>query len=372
MRPPRALRPTATALTLLAVAVLQSACADSTAPSPATRSCIVPEDLLFNDGLAKDAIPALTDPALVRPSHPGASYVGSDDRVVGMIADGEPLALPHKLLNWHEVVNLNLDARRLAVTFCPLTGSALAFDRSVIGGAEFGVTGFLVRSNLVMYDRTSRESLWPQMGRRAVCGPRARDGQSLETVPVLLETTMAGWRHLHPDTRVVSSETGYDRTYHRNAYSSYGELHDPSTGGGFGEPDSRRPPKERVLGIPSGRGGVAFPFLTLDSLGPVAVVRSAAEGADSEEVVVFWDRDKEAAAAFLPVAGGRDLAFEVRDGALVDLPTGSRWRVDGRAVSGPLAGDRLRPVRSAYVAYWFAWAAFQPDTRIWSPESPGS
>lgn len=354
----------------LALALLTAACDDSTGPAGSERACIVPEDLLFNDGIPKDAIPALTDPALVDPADPGASYVGPGDRVVGMIADGVPVALPHKLLNWHEVVNLNLEERRLAVTFCPLTGSALAFDRSAIGGAEFGVTGFLVRSNLVMYDRTSRESLWPQMGRRAVCGPRAREGQTLEMEPVLLETTMAGWRELHPDTRVVSANTGFERTYDRNAYATYSEIDNSETGGGFGEPDPRRAPKERVLGVPHVRAGIAFPFRALDSLGPVAAVRARAEGAEGEEVVVFWDREKAAAAAFLPRTGSRSLTFEVRSGQVVDRQTESRWRVDGRATSGPLAGRSLEPVRAAYVAYWFAWAAFQPETEIWSPESP--
>ena len=89
-------------------------------------------------------------------------------------------------------------------------------------------------------------------------------------------------------------------------------------------------------------------------------------------MVVFWDRAKQGAMAFRPRAGSRDLTFEARENGLFDTETGSRWRLDGLAEDGVLAGERLEPVADAYVAFWFAWALFQPQTRLWQGGTPSS
>ena len=114
-----------------------------------------------------DAIPALTDPVLVPSDDVGASYLEDDDRVIALLLDGEPLAFPIKLLQWHEIVNLNRGSTRLSISYCPLTGTGLVFDRSAVGGAEFGVSGLLYRNNLVLYDRADEPSFFAQMSRRA-------------------------------------------------------------------------------------------------------------------------------------------------------------------------------------------------------------
>ena len=107
-----------------------------------------------------DAIPALTDPAFVVSDHVDASYLEDHDPVIAVLLDGEPLAFPIKLLRWHEIVNLNRGSTRLSVSYCPLTGSGLVFDRSAVGGAEFGVSGLLYRNNLVLYDRSDEPSFF--------------------------------------------------------------------------------------------------------------------------------------------------------------------------------------------------------------------
>ena len=329
-------------------------------PSGGEVTCVVPAELLVNDGLPRDAIPALTDPLLVGPGEPGSEYVEDGDRVAGVIVDGQAIALPHKLLNWHEVVNLNARAGALAVTYCPLTGSAIVFDRSAIGGAEFGVTGFLFLSNLVMYDRTSQASFWPQMYQGAACGPRA--GQTLTNYPVF-DMTLKAWRDLHPDTRIVSSETGWRRNYFVDAFSHYQQPENPV---GFRDPDPRRLPKERVLGLPVGEdGGLAFPHFALGSLGRVAAVH---EEVGDESVVVFWEGWRESAVAYRPSVAGRSLTLEVVGGEFVDQETGSVWSFGGVAKEGELTGSTLEPVAEAFTAYWFAWAAFRPNTAIWVRE----
>ncbi|MEX2526238.1 MAG: DUF3179 domain-containing protein [Gemmatimonadota bacterium] len=339
--------------------------------------CVVPTAQLFDGGPGKDGIPALTDPAMVGPQDPEAEWLEPQDRVVGLVVDGQAFAIPHAVSWWHEIVNLNVRGHTLAVTYCPLTGSSLAFDRQVVGGDEFGVSGLLYQSNLVLYNRSTRESLWSQMGRVEVCG--VDPDMALPMVPVF-EMTWEGWRTLHPETRVPAHLPGADQLFglYQYPYGDYEEsefIFFP-----VNNADDRRPPKERVLGIPGGEralpgsspgteagGGesVAFPFGELDGLGPVAAVHTQARG---EPVVVFWSREWQGAAAFRPVLDGEPLTFRATDATIVDEATGSEWRLDGQASSGPLAGHRLPPVAEAYVAFWFAWGAFHPESRLWTGE----
>ncbi len=323
----------------------------------ADGACSIPASEIFNGGPGKDGIPALTNPRLVGPEDSEASYLRNEDRVMGFMAGDQVLAIPLNILWWHEIVNLDLPGLRVAVTHCPLTGSSMIFDRAAVAGAELGVSGLLFQNNLIMYDRTSAESLWPQMMRGARCGPAS--GTTLPMAPVM-EMTWEGWRTLHPETRVVSSATGFSRDYRVYPYGDYGRVGNNQLLFPMSEAvDRRRPLKERVLGVPAGEGGRAYPFGELASLGVTAVVQR-------EEDAVFWDGLREAAMAFRTTLGGNTLTFSLVGGKIVDQETGSVWRVDGEAVSGPLAGQRLTPVSDAYVAYWFAWAAFHPETELWS------
>ena len=341
-----------------------SACTDETAvgvtPQPLgnTFSCSIPQDLIVSGGPGKDGIPALTNPEFVIPSDKGADYLRPEDRVVGLILDSEPVALPLNIFWWHEIVNLDGPGFGMAITHCPLTGSSVGFDRIASGGAEFGVSGLLYQNNLIMYDRNATESLWPQMSLGARCGPR--NGTELPTVPIL-EMTWEGWQTLHPDTKVVSADNGMNRPYTVYPYGNYDEPDNARIL--FPAPvDPRRPPKERVLGIPNGSGGVAFPFGVLDELGAMAVASVDFPGGS---FVVFWDRSRQAAMAYTTTMDGRRLTFSTEDGRIVDDETGSSWRVDGLATEGPLAGRRIRPISNAFVAFWFAWPLFFPDIEIW-------
>jgi hypothetical protein len=346
---------------LVAASALLLVACDGLGPSgdDLPDDCSIPASLIFDGGPGKDGIPALTDPRLVGPADPGASYLLPDDRVIGLDLAGEQLAVPLNILWWHEIVNMRVGGRTLAVTHCPLTGSSLVFDREPLGGVEFGVSGLLYMNNLLMYDRATQESLWPQMSRGARCG--VSTGTELTMTPAV-EMTWAAWRELHPDTRVISSETGHTRDYQRYPYGGYAtptnpELLFPVPGG----IDPRRPPKERVLGIPSDDGGIAFPFGEVH--GSEAFVAEAE--VDGRVVVVFGLTAAGAAMAFRAEVAGEPVRFEVDGTRIVDEATGSVWRVDGVAVEGPHTGRRLEPVAEAYVAYWFAWAAFHPQTRLW-------
>ena len=351
-------------LSLLFLIVLAACDVGSTTSDPdneddfALENCTIPTDRLIDGGVGRDGIPSLEEP--VRVDRSQANYLADSSRVIGLTLNGRSVAIPHNILWWHEVANLDVGGQKIAVTYCPLTGSSLAFDRSVIDGNTFGVSGLLFNNNLVMFDRTANESLWPQMNQQANCGPS--NGTSLSAVAVV-EMRWDAWQSLHPTTQVLSNDTGFNRNYRPSGYP-YGDYeridNDRLL---FDMPiDDRRLPKERVLGIPSGDGGLALPFRTLDD----APVRAIEATVDGTPVVVFWNREAAGAMAFRPTLNGRRLSFSVERCLIVD-DTGTTWTVDGRAVDGPQSGASLQPVADAYVAFWFAWATFQPDTRLWSP-----
>lgn len=327
-------------------------------------SCSIPESEIFNGGPGKDGIPALTDPARVSPGADAIAYLRNDDRVIGLDLDGEAVAVPLNVLWWHEIVNLRVGGRALAVTHCPLTGSSLVFDRDPLNGVEFGVSGLLYQTNLLMYDRTTGESLWPQMSRGARCGPR--DGTGLSMVAAL-EMDWAAWRALHPTTEVVVGQARFD--YRVYPYGSYDAPSNPQLRFPIGKDiDPRRPPKERVLGIPGTAGdetgGIAFPFGALGEEGRWGVASATVDG---REVVVFWDGSARAAMAYDRLVDGEALSFRATANGIVDDETGSVWSVEGYALEGPLQFQGLTPIAEAYVAFWFAWDAFHSTAQLWEP-----
>lgn len=349
-----------------ALALLLVACGDATGPE-ASRNCSIPETELFDGGVGFNGIPALVDPSTSRPDGSHLGFLQDTSRVVGVQLEGRTIAVPLNVLWWHEVVNFDLGDRQIAVTDCPLTGSTLVFDREAVDGRPFFVSGLLWRNNLIMTTEEGGASLFMQMAREAKCGPDR--GTELTMVPSL-ETTWAAWRAMHPETEVVNADTDFDRDYTRYPYGDYRDLGNSTTLFPAPPHDPRRPPKEKLLGIPDGDGGIAFPFLELEAAGPTTVVRTRVRGQD---VVVFWKTEARGAAAFRPVVAegpgqGDRLTFEVRDGEIVDAETEGVWRLDGRAVEGSLAGARLEPVAEAYPAFWFAWDTFQPDAEIWTAD----
>ncbi len=318
---------------------------------------------LADGGVGRDGIPALTDPTFVPvETNPAIEYLSDFDRVIGIRIGDEWLAIPHNVMYRHEIVNLNRGAQRIAVTYCPLTGSALAFDRSAVGGAEFGVSGLLFQANLIMYDRQSDDSLWPQMNGGAACGPQ--QGQTLQRHPVV-EMRWRGWKELFPGSQVVGLEPFDQDIYSRNPYGNAYENPNNPDYLGFPIPrsDNRRAPKERVLGLPAPEGGVplALPFHAMEARGDKWFTEFDHLG---EPAVVFWDGTRFAAVAVRPYARGQRLTFRTEGDDIVDNETSSHWSVAGTATRGPLAGERLAVIPEAYVAFWLAWAAFHPGTEL--------
>ncbi len=353
------------AAAVFAVTALAAACSDDgSGPQVRDISCgTLDLSLLADGGVGRDGIPAITDPLFVPVNQDSeTSYLTDASRVIGIFMGGEWLAIPHNIMYQHEIVNLNRGADQVAVTYCPLTGSALAFDRAAVDGAEFGVSGLLYQANLIMYDRNSPdESLWPQMFGQARCGPR--DGQILERHPVI-ETTWGGFKDLQPAGQVIGLGASDAQLYNFNPYGGGYEVATNADFLGYPIPrDSRRPPKERVLGLPADGGSVpiAFPFQAMTEQGAYWVGELEHGGAPA---AVFWDTDKRAAAAVRPLVDGQPLTFTVQGDGIYDNETGSRWSVTGQSTSGTHQGRSLEMIPEAYVAFWEPWAAFNEGTVI--------
>lgn len=323
--------------------------------------CSVPDREIVSGGVPPDGIPSLQDPPFVGATDASVAYLRNEDRVMGLYLAGQAWAIPHNVGWWHEIVNMSVPGGPdVAASYCPLTGSSLAFDRNVLGGESLGVSGLLFRNNLIMFDRTNDRSLWFQMARGSRCG--SASGTPLPMV-ASWDLRWDAWREMHPDTRVVTGDLGMGRDYTRYPYGNYEQS--PELLINLPGIDDSRFVKERVLGVPEDDGGgVLFPFGALrgaESDG-LTVAHDRARGSD---VVVFWEARAAGAMAYRPQAGGQTLTLGVEGGEIRDSETGSVWRLDGLAVAGPLAGERLEPVADAFTAFWFAWRAFYPESRIW-------
>lgn len=184
---------------------------------------LVPIDQVLRGGPPRDGIPALTHPEVLEGG--SAEFMRPDDLVIGVQRNGEARAYPLRIMAWHELVNDRLGGQDILVTYCPLCRSTLVFDRRVDGVVrEFGVSGLLYNSNVLMYSRAStldRSSLWSQGQQRAVAGPDAKKSKGLRLLPSVL-TTWNHWLKGHPGTSVLSDQTGHDRGgYQREPYEDY-------------------------------------------------------------------------------------------------------------------------------------------------------
>jgi len=176
----------------------------------------VPYDDIMQGCPARDCIPPIDDPVFV--SADQAGHVRDQDLVMGVVIKGDARAYPQLIMNYHEIVNDTIGGQPVAVTFCPLCGSGVAFERELMGQpVEFGVSGLLHGNDLIMYDRHSN-SLWQQITGTAFMGPMR--GRELTTVPMAMVEWQT-WREAHPDTRVLSTETGHARDYQRGPYGDY-------------------------------------------------------------------------------------------------------------------------------------------------------
>jgi len=332
----------------------------------------VPLEEIVSGGPPKDGIPAIDDPSFVAVDD-ADGWLERREPVAVVEEGGEVKAYPLSILIYHEIVNDEVGGRPVSVTYCPLCNTTLAFDRRFDGRLlDFGTTGRLRHSDLVMYDRQT-ETWWQQATGEGIVGRYA--GEELEFVPAPV-MSWADVRAQFPDARVLSRDTGYPRLrsrYGTNPYQGY-DRGGPIRGFFRGESNDALPQMERIVAIDRGGESLALPFSRLRDE-PVAHVQVG-----GEDLVVFWapgtasavdagqiarGRDVGASGVFRPTLEGRELTFEADgDGRFRDEETGSVWTIGGRAVEGPLEGKALTRVPHGN-HFWFAWAAFKPETEIW-------
>jgi hypothetical protein len=306
----------------------------------------------------RDAIPPLDKPNYDDVT--GGAWLDASDLVLGYeSASGGAWAYPLKILNFHEIVNDELDGVPVLITYCPLCRSGIAYDRRLDGGVlTFGNTNALYESDLVMFDRETN-SYWWQTAGEAIVGTLT--GKRLDTLPAVT-TTWGEWSKLHPDTRVLSRDTGFIRPYETDRFAGYQDI---VNSGQFPFPvsdasrDARLPPADEVLGVVVGGESVAYPLRILGD----AAVNDTISGTS---VVIFSKADGPSGGAFRAEVGGRALTFRFEGGGYVDEETGSVWDLSGQAVSGSLQGERLEPFPARYT-FWFAYIAAFPDTELFVP-----
>ena len=326
----------------------------------------VPLGEFLSGGPPKDGIRSLENPPFISIEEGNESFVDNEP-VIAIEINGDARAYPLGILTQHEIANDVIGGVPVAVTFCPLCNSAIVFARELEGVVyEFGVSGVLRNSDLVMFDRQT-ESWWQQFTGEAIVG--VLTGALLDVIPSSL-VSYADYKETFPEGRVMSTDTGFGKIYGFNPYVGYDSDESPFL---FrGPPDTRLSPIERVVALELNGDAIAYPYSQLED---EPVVHDTVGG---EEVVVLFQfgtasaldarqigeaRDVGAAGVFRPVADGRTLTFSADGDDIVDDQTGSRWNVLGRAIDGELAGAQLELVAHAN-HFWFAWAVFKPDTRI--------
>jgi len=326
----------------------------------------VPLEEILSGGPPKDGIPALDDPNFVSVSE-ADGWLGEREPIVVFEHEGVVKGYPWQILIWHEIANDEVAGLPVAITYCPLCNTAIAFDRRVGERVlDFGTTGKLRHSDLIMYDRQT-ESWWQQAVGEAIVGELTGTTLRFLSAPTV---AWSDFRRKYPDAKVLSRETGHRRPYGKNPYGGY------DSGRPFafrGKSDDRLPAMARVVVVKHDEQAVAYPLKTLADEKvinhrvrdePVVLFHRAGQASAVDAARIAEGREVGSVNVFRRTVEGEPLTFRREGDLFRDRETGSRWNFFGEAVAGPHAGRRLEPAVH-YIPFWFAWAAFAPDTPVY-------
>ena len=316
----------------------------------------VPKDQVFDAGPGKDGIPALENPYFVLADE--ATYLGDEDLIIGYKSGDDIRAYPHAILDWHEIVNDEINGDKVAITYCPLTGTGIGWNR-VIDGREstFGVSGLLYNTNLMPYDRATN-SIWSQILNASVHG--TLQDEKIGLFP-LVETSWENWKSMYPETTVLSDNTGYARNYGNYPYGSYKWIENVLFP--ISTKDERIFAKERVLGVVMEWGTKVYRFehidsdasgkvnVILDSFGPQGLIVVG----NKDFMVAYKITGVKGAMDFIPLQGELPLVFKDN--------LGNKYDVFGVVQKGTNLGERLEPV-AAFMGYFFSFGTFYPVPEI--------
>jgi len=353
--------------TLVAAGLISLAnCSDQNNPNnpnnPGSTEWSIPKEEVFDGGPGKDGIPALTTPLMVAASQ--ATYLKDDDLVIGYKRGNDIRAYPHPILDWHEIINDEMDGHPISIIYCPLTGTGTGWERTLNGKVTtFGVSGLLYNSNIIPYDRLTNSN-WSQIRLDCVNGElRTQRVETFHTV----ETTWKTWKEMFPQTKVVSHQTGFSRNYNNYPYGDY-KTNNNSFIFPVTSQDNRIPNKERVLGVISAETKDRVKVYRLasfegenavkhDNFGSYTLVLA---GSKKNNFLVAFDRTltNGTILTFSPTSFSQGLSP-----VILSDTEGNTWNVFGEAVSGPRTGQKLKPVIS-FIGYWFSWGAFYPNPEI--------
>ncbi len=296
-------------------------------------------------GVAVDGIPSLDNPTLLAADE--ADYLLDDDLVFGVEINGDARAYPLRIMGWHEMFNEVIGGVPVALAYCTLCGAGILFETQVPGRAEpfvFGSSGFLYRSNKLMFDRET-DSLWNQFTGAPVTGPLVDSGIALKVRPVAI-TSWAKWRDRHPDSRVLSLETGFNRDYASGVvyqdYFASPELMFPA----IVRNEERLVRKDYVFGVRDVGVARAWP---VEAFREKAVIN---DRIGDRNIVLVGDAETRTVRAY----DRGSIDFVEGDAAnRLESPAGT-WIIEEEALVGP-DGARLARI-PGHVSYWFAWDGY--------------
>ena len=305
----------------------------------------------------RDAIPPIETPKYTD-VETADRWLKANDTVIGYVDGDEALAYPAKIMNYHEIVNENINGRPVLISYCPLCNSGIVYDRQLGDQVlEFGNTSALYQSDMVMYDRQTF-SYWFQVGGDAIVGDLT--GQRLTVLPTQF-MTWAAWRETYPDSKVLSRDTGFNRPYERDPFQSLaGYLNRGRFAFPVGEAalDPALPAGERVISLVIADEARAYALEALAG----SVVNDEVGG---QPVAIIVD-EAETGSVFSREVGDQTVTLAWDGSVLKDEETGSTWSAAGEAIEGPLKGRQLE-LLAARFSYWFAFVAAFPEATAYQP-----
>lgn len=329
-----------------------------------------PLDEIIEGGPGKDGIPSIDQPEFNSIAD-AEDWLDQREPVVAYISDEEARAYPLQILIYHEIVNDTVNGSDIAITYCPLCNAAMVFSRQLQNDVlEFGTSGKVHTSNLVMYDRSS-ESWWLQFTGEGVVGKFT--GAQLKLLPSQI-VSFQQFKAAYPNGRVLSKETGFNKKYGVNPYTDYDSRHLPYAWFFRNPLDTRLPAMERVLGVATADKVMAYPFSVLNKKPfvqheieeiPVLIVSKSGMASAVDKRLIRDSKETLTAAAYSRRVDDRVLDFKLLNAEIIDVQTKSTWNLFGEAIKGPLAGKRLDKLdRGVYFS--FVWLDFYPQSIIFA------
>jgi hypothetical protein len=312
---------------------------------------MVPCQQIVDGGPGIDGIPSIDDPNFTAADE--VDFLEDWELVVGIKSGNETKAYPHVILYYHEIVNDSVGELPVALTFCPLTGSGIGWNRMIDGEVtEFGVSGLIHKNNLIPYDRNTG-SRWSQMLNKSINGELS--GRDVNIVQVV-EMSWGAWKNAYPGSKVLNTDTGYNRNYSQYLYGRDYSSDDSRILFPVYHNDERLNEKALVHGVKVGFNTKVYPIEEFGN--QIELINDEFEG---EKILVAGSSEIKLAVSYnRTLEDGTVLNFSSIDQGLPLLAEdqeGTIWNIFGEAVSGPREGDKLTAT-GAYNAYWFAWADF--------------